>query len=164
MLRMMKQARLVTSRFAKFLQAAAFGGTVALALLSQTGTAQQPLYLPADIPLDVSVIYQELMPEPEYADITQDIIRQLTRNHYSEINFNDTFSSEMLDSFIKTLDGARIYFTQADIDEFESYRTRLDDMLLEGDVSFGYLMFNRYRERLMERLVYYGRYRVRLSR
>ena len=116
--------------------------------------AQQPLYLPADIPLDVNVIFEELMPEPGYAEITQDIIRQLTRNHYSEINLNDEFSSQMLDSFIKTLDISRIYFTQADIDEFEQYRTQLDDLLLAGDVNFGYMTFNRYRERLMDRLVY----------
>lgn len=116
--------------------------------------AQQPLYLPADIPLDVGTIYQELAPEPSYTEITRDIIRQLTRNHYSEINFDDGFSGKMLDSFIETLDPSRIYFTQGDIADFEQYRTRLDDMLLEGDVSFGYLIFNRYRERLMDRLVY----------
>ena len=116
--------------------------------------AQQPLYLSAEIPLDVDVIFEELLPDPEYTEITQDIIRQLTRNHYSEINFDDVFSSEMLDSFIKTLDGSRIYFTQTDIDEFEQYRTQLDDLLLAGDVDFGYLIFNRYRERLMGRLVY----------
>lgn len=116
--------------------------------------AQQPLYLPADIPLDVDVIFEELSPEAAYSETTQDIIRQLTRNHYSEINFNDEFSSEMLDSFIKTLDGTRIYFTQADIDEFEQYRTELDDLLQAGNVDFGYLIFNRYRQRLMDRLVY----------
>ena len=115
--------------------------------------AQQPLYLPDEIPLDVEAIYQELEPAQNYTTTTQDIIHQLTSNHYSEINFNDEFSSKLLDSFIKTLDGSRIYFTQADIDEFEQYRTILDDMLLEGDVEFGYLIFNRYRERLMERLV-----------
>jgi len=116
--------------------------------------AQQPLYLPADIPLDVDAIFQELAPEADYADTTQNIISELTRNHYSEIIFDDKFSGELLDSFIKTLDGSRIYFTQADIDEFESYRANLDDLLLDGDINFGYLVYNRYRARLMERLVY----------
>ena len=135
---------------AKFLLGFGISATVSFSGLQ----AQQPLYLPADIPLDVNVIFEELMPEPGYAEITQDIIRQLTRNHYSEINLNDEFSSQMLDSFIKTLDISRIYFTQADIDEFEQYRTQLDDLLLAGDVNFGYMIFNRYRERLMDRLVY----------
>jgi len=130
--------------------------TVALSVLvtANTAHAQQPLYLPGEIPLDKNAIYVELTPEPEYGEITQNIIRQLTRNHYAEIVFDDTFSSEMLDSFIETLDGARMYFTQDDINEFETYRTRLDDLLTDGDVGFGYLVFNRYRERLMERLIY----------
>jgi len=116
--------------------------------------AQQPLYLPADIPLNVSAIYQELAPEADYENITKRIIDHLVNNHYSEINFNDEFSGNLLDSFIETLDGNRIYFTQGDIDEFETYRTRLDDLLQDGNVQFGYLVFNRYRERLMQRLVY----------
>jgi len=130
--------------------------TVALSVLvtANTAHAQQPLYLPGEIPLDKNAIYVEITPEPEYGEITQKIIRQLTRNHYAEIVFDDTFSSEMLDSFIETLDGARMYFTQDDINEFETYRTRLDDLLTDGDVGFGYLIFNRYRERLMERLIY----------
>ena len=36
--------------------------------------AQQPLYLPAEIPLDVDVIYQELNPAPDYTETTQNII------------------------------------------------------------------------------------------
>jgi len=137
-------------QFTKFLFVLGITTTIAFSGVS----AQQPLYLPDEIPLDVDVIFQELQPEPGYAETTQNIIRQLTRNHYSEINFNDDFSSELLDSFTNTLDGARIYFTQADIAEFEQYRSNLDDMLLDGDVDFGYLIFNRYRERLMDRLVF----------
>jgi len=56
--------------------------------------AQQPLYLPADIPLDVSVIFEELHPEADYEDITKNIIDHLVNNHYSEINFNDEFSGK----------------------------------------------------------------------
>ncbi|MGY8790892.1 MAG: hypothetical protein ACKVKR_11570, partial [Pseudomonadales bacterium] len=116
--------------------------------------AQQPLYLPAEIPLDVDVIYQELNPAPDYTKTTQNIILQMTRNHFSEIVFDDDFSNTLLDNYIRTLDRSRIYFTQSDIDEFEQYRATLDNLLLEGDISFGYLLFNRYRERLMDRLVY----------
>ena len=116
--------------------------------------AQQPLYLPAEIPLDVDVIYQELNPAPDYTETTQNIILQMTRNHFSEIVFDDDFSSTLLDNYIETLDSSRIYFTQSDIDEFEQYRETLDNLLLEGDINFGYLLFNRYRERLMDRLVY----------
>jgi carboxyl-terminal processing protease len=116
--------------------------------------AQAPLFLPDEIPLDVAAIYQELLPAEDYARTTRSIIEQLRRNHYSEIRFDNTFSSSMLDSYIKTLDGGRMYFTTADIAEFEQYRTTLDDLLLKGDTEAGYLMYNRYQQRLIERLVY----------
>lgn len=110
-------------------------------------------YLPADIPLDMGLIYEEMAPAPEYGQITRSIVEQLKRNHYEEITFDDEFSSTMLDAYLKSLDGSRYYFTQADIAEFEQYRNTLDDLLQKGDTSAGYLIFNRYQERLEERLV-----------
>ncbi len=116
--------------------------------------AQPASILPAEIPLDVSAVYHAMQPAPEYGKTTQAIMDQLLRNHYSHIQFNDSFSGKMLDGYIKSLDGSRMYFTQTDIAEFEQYRTKLDDQLKAGDVKTGYLMFNRYNQRLIERLVY----------
>lgn len=116
--------------------------------------AQVPAFLPADIPLDTDAIYQEMHPTEDYARTTRSIIEQLRRNHYSDIHFDDAFSSSMLDSYVKTLDGGRTYFTAADIAEFEAYRTSLDDLLLAGDTEAGYEIYNRYQHRLIERLVY----------
>ncbi|MDT8397951.1 MAG: carboxy terminal-processing peptidase [Pseudomonadales bacterium] len=127
---------------------------LALALVSSPLKAQQPVYLPADIPLDVAQIYQELKPAPEYTETTKNIIRQMIRNHYSDIVLNDSFSGDLLDSFIKNLDSTRIYFTAADIAEFEQYRNQLDNLLEDGDLTPGYLIYNRFQHRMIERLVY----------
>lgn len=129
----------------------ALGGLLSLSVALR---AQAPLYLPDEIPLDVAAIYQELHPVVDYRQTTRNIIEQLHRNHYSEIHFDDVFSASMLDSYIKTLDGGRMYFTTADIAEFEQYRTALDELLQRGDTEAGYLMYNRYQERLIERLVF----------
>lgn len=136
------------------LAALAFGWSF---LDSAPTRAQAPtpaVYLPADIPLDVGQIFNPMSPAPEYARTTRNILDELRRNHYSEIRVDDEFSSALLDAYLKALDGSRIYFTQADIDEFEQYRTQLDDMLLKGELDAGYAIFNRYQERLIERLVY----------
>ena len=126
----------------------------ALLLSSMLALAQAPLYLPAEIPLDVDAIYKELQPSADYPETTKNIIEELRTNHYSDIHFDDRFSTSMLDSYIKTLDGGRLYFTQSDIDEFEQYRNSLDDLLLDGNIDAGYLIYNHYRHRLIERLVY----------
>lgn len=116
--------------------------------------AQPTAILPAEIPLDVAAIYQPLEPAASYGDTTEDIIDQMVRNHYSHIGFDDAFSSRMLDSYIESLDGGRMYFTQADINDFAQYRTELDGLLQDGDVDAGFRIFNIYNERLIERLVY----------
>jgi carboxyl-terminal processing protease len=125
-----------------------------LALASRLVLAQPAAILPAEIPLDVGAIYHAMQPAPEYGVTTKAIIDQLVQHHYSHVQFNDSFSSKMLDGYIKSLDGSRTYFTQADINEFEQYRTKLDDQLKSGDLKTGFMMYNRYNQRLIERLVY----------
>lgn len=110
--------------------------------------------LPAEIPLDVAAIYREFEPARDYASTTEDIIDQMVRNHYSHIAFDDVISAKILDSYLEALDGGRMYFTQADIDGFEQYRTRLDNLLQDGDVEAGYAIYNLYHRRVIERLVY----------
>jgi len=130
-------------------------GLLIAALASLPLSAQlAPQYLAQNIPLDVDTIYQEITPVDEYTPITRSILSQLIRNHYSEVRVDDDFSSLLLDRYLENLDGSRIYFTQADIDEFEQYRFELDDMLRAGDVEAGFVMYNRYQQRVIERMVY----------
>ncbi len=116
--------------------------------------AQQTALLADDIPLDVAAIYKEIQPIAEYTPITRSVLSQLARNHYSEVRVNDAFSSKLLDRIFDGLDPSRLYFTQADIDEFEQYRLELDDLLRAGNVDAGFAIYNRYQERVIERLVY----------
>jgi carboxyl-terminal processing protease len=46
----------------------------------------------------------------------------------------------------------KIYFYQSDIDEFMSNRERLDDFVKSGDLNFAYTLFNRFLERIDERV------------
>lgn len=147
-------ARAALSSRAPFRKALLGLGLMAAGLSAAFAQDPASSYLPADIPLDMDLIYEEMAPASEYTQITRSIVEQLKRNHYEEITFDDDFSSTMLDAYLKALDGSRYYFTQADIAEFEQYRYELDDLLQKGDTDAGYLIFNRYQERLEERLVY----------
>ena len=44
-------------------------------------------------------------------------------------------SERWLKNYIKTLDPLKVYFTQADIDEFNQHNHDLDDWARQGDVS-----------------------------
>jgi len=58
----------------------------------------------------------------------------------------------MLQSFLRSLDPAKLYFHQSDVDDFEQRRDDLDDMLKKHDVGFAYTVFHRFLQRVDERM------------
>ena len=95
-----------------------------------------------------------LEPLKIHTQTSQEIINYLRYEHYQKYNFNDDLSSKVLDNYLETLDGARLFFTAADIAEFEDYRHTLDNALLAGDLTPAYHIYNRYQQRRSERLAY----------
>ncbi len=89
--------------------------------------------------------------EPGANDSTTAILtaRMLERAHYSQMAFNDEVSSKFLDHYLDRLDPQHIFFLQTDLEEFEKWRTKLDEMTVNsGDTSPAYIIFNRFIERL----------------
>ncbi|MCB1728891.1 MAG: carboxy terminal-processing peptidase [Pseudomonadales bacterium] len=81
-----------------------------------------------------------------------EMIDQLENRHYAKHRYDDDMSSSHLDSYIDSLDSAKMFFTAADIAEFEKYRTAMDDQLHEGNLEAGFVIFNRFQQRLEDRL------------
>lgn len=75
----------------------------------------------------------------------------LKYGHYSPKTLNDDYSSKILDAYLKILDPSKLYFTQADIDTFETYRTKIDDLLLQRDAEVAFEIFKLFRKRVSER-------------
>ncbi len=92
----------------------------------------------------------------EYSDTQRDtmieLIDQLEERHYAKLRYDDTLSSEHLDAYISSLDGSKMFFTAADIADFERYRSVMDEQLPEGNLDAGFTIFNRFQERLQARL------------
>lgn len=81
-----------------------------------------------------------------------DIIGQLSKRHYNSITIDDNTSSQIFDNYLNKLDGNKSFFLQSDIDEFEKQRYLIDNTLVSGDLAPGYIIYNRYQQRLVERL------------
>jgi carboxyl-terminal processing protease len=61
-----------------------------------------------------------------------------------------------LNRFLDQLDPSHSYFYDNDIKEFESkYRFALDDALKKGNLGPAFEIFNRYQQRIIERLTFY---------
>src|SRR5438552_18002809 len=80
--------------------------------------------------------------------VTQMVCEFLQRGHLSQPEIGDEVSRRLFRRFLKDLDPGKLYFLQSDIDEFKKQEIQLDDMLLAGDLSFPFKVY----ERLMTRL------------
>ncbi len=89
---------------------------------------------------------------PEQSKTAAEIVARLENQHYNKQAFNDELSSRLLDSYIESLDPQRLFLLQSDIDEFQRYRHTLDDTLRRGELEPGFLIFQRYATRIIDRL------------
>lgn len=90
-----------------------------------------------------------LVPGPDDANIAKVTARILERSHYLRQNFNDEVSSRFFDRYFEALDNLRLFFLESDLEEFEQYRTKLDDLILkDGNVTPARAIFTRFLERL----------------
>ena len=81
-----------------------------------------------------------------------EMLEQLEERHYSKLSYDDTLSSRHLDSYIDSLDPGKMFFFADDISDFNQYRSIMDDHLKRGKLDAGFIIFNRYHERLQTRL------------
>ncbi len=101
-----------------------------------------------------------LSPGPNDGRIASVTAQLLEHYQFLQHPLDDDFSSKFLDRYIETLDPQHIHFTQEDTKEFETFRTKLDDMTLGrrgvGDTTPAYKIFNRFVLRLEQRTKYAG--------
>jgi carboxyl-terminal processing protease len=92
----------------------------------------------------------------EYTDAQRDtiveLVEQLHERHYAKLAYDDELSSQHLDNYIDSLDSSKMFFLASDIANFEQYRTVMDDQLREGKLDAGFNIFNRFHQRLEDRL------------
>ncbi len=106
------------------------------------------------VPLASSAPRQSDLTTPSARDrqITLAVVSLVGREHLSAHELDDEISRRTFDNFLKTLDPMKVYFYQSDIDAFRHYENRLDDMARRGDISFSYLVFKTFLERINERI------------
>lgn len=85
-------------------------------------------------------------------NITKIVTLFLQARHLSRRPLDDEISRRGFKLFIEALDPMKVYFFQSDIDEFRKYENQLDNMLKESDISFAYMVFKRFLQRVDERV------------
>ncbi len=74
----------------------------------------------------------------------------IEKGHYNPAAIDDTFSKGVYKDFIQALDPSKRFFLQSDIDEFSKYETELDDQLMNKELTFFDLTYQRLMMRMEE--------------
>ena len=74
----------------------------------------------------------------------------IEKGHYSPATIDDAFSKGIYKDYIEALDPSKRFFLQSDIDEFSKFETELDDQLLNKDLTFFNLTYDRLMNRMNE--------------
>lgn len=94
--------------------------------------------------------------DPEKDRILIGLLRYvLTNGHYQPQAIDDKFSIQVFNTFTESVDPAKRFFIQADIDEFAAYKTEIDDQIKVENIDFYHLVQNRLLLRMEESKNYY---------
>lgn len=95
-----------------------------------------------------------LVPDTYHSKVNQVVTTILTKYHYKKTNLNDSLSAVVFDNYIETLDNNKLYFYKSDIEEFAQNEFMIDDYLKIGNITFAFDVFNRFKQRLNDRMNY----------
>jgi carboxyl-terminal processing protease len=90
--------------------------------------------------------------EDGQSSLYREILERLASRHYRSQEINDELSERYLNEYINILDSGKNYFFKSDIEEFNKWRFTLDDLAKQGDITPGFIMFNRLRDRATSQL------------
>jgi carboxyl-terminal processing protease len=95
-----------------------------------------------------------LKPAPSAGEAAVWAARFLTKFHYKPMALDDAMSAQIFTRYLDALDSDRLFFTQADVDKFGEYKTKLDDAIYDQDLTAPFAIFNIYEQRVGERVAF----------
>ena len=93
-----------------------------------------------------------LAPAPKQGDTLKELIDVIEERHYASRRYDDGLSAQHFVAYLDALDPQRMFFDAADISEFNRWRLELDNVGRRGDLDPAFTMFNRYHEKLRQRI------------
>ena len=117
----------------------------ALTLTALAGAGYAYATAPSSPPAGTPLL---LKPAPTDGEAAVWATRFLTKFHYKPMPLDDAMSAQIFKRYLDSLDSDRLFFTQADIDRFAEYQTKLDDAIYDQDLTAPFAIFNLYEQRV----------------
>jgi carboxyl-terminal processing protease len=116
---------------------------------------KNPLTENSDRPIPA---FRPVAPGPVDGRIAQITAMMLEQMHYTKQKFDTSVSTKFFDRYLDALDMWHTHFVQADLQEFDHYRTNLDRLTITrhgvGDTTPADEIFNRYIEHIEQHVAY----------
>ncbi|GBU09743.1 carboxy-terminal protease for penicillin-binding protein 3 [Gammaproteobacteria bacterium] len=87
-------------------------------------------------------------PDQHLSEIAHSISTLMTKYHYEDQKIDQAKAEQVFDNYIKSIDPQKIYFLESDIQEFSKLKPNLQKNLKEGNLSIGFIIYNRLQERI----------------
>jgi carboxyl-terminal processing protease len=98
---------------------------------------------------------KEILPieaEAKQTKLFREILNELASTHYATLEIDNALSEDYLRNYIDRLDSSKRFFLASDIAEFQQWRHKLYDLAKRGDITAGFYIYNRLRDRATTRL------------
>jgi len=98
--------------------------------------------------------WDKLEPSRDQVIASLNTVELLRRYHYSKLPLDDARSRLIYAGYLKSLDPSRSYFIESDIEGFNRWQLRFDDLLKKGDLAPAFTIYKRYLTRASEQLTF----------
>ncbi|MEO1527060.1 MAG: PDZ domain-containing protein, partial [Planctomycetota bacterium] len=125
--------------------------SLAVAFSISSVQAQAPVLDP------VAPVVEKATPEPpkptaQDKRIAKLIASLMPKYHISTGGLSDEISQRALGLYLDRFDPLKLYFSKADVDQFNRYKDQIDDMVRRGELGLAYQIFNRFTQRVDQRM------------
>lgn len=93
-------------------------------------------------------------PSEAQRQVAVEVAESLRYGHYADVTLDDDWSRRAFSRYLDILDGQRAYLLERDVAAFSDLETRIDEALLEGDLTRPFALYQRYHDRAESRLTW----------
>lgn len=96
----------------------------------------------------------DIQPDEKQSIVIKTVAQFISNYNYKKVELNDSISQVVYTRYLKALDESHNYLLASDVQDFDKYKTVLDDDAKDGNLNDIFYIFNVYQKRYIEHIQY----------
>jgi len=96
----------------------------------------------------------DIQPDEKQSIVAKTVAQFISNYNYKKVELNDSISQVVYTRYLKALDESHNYLLASDVQDFDKYKTVLDDDVKDGNLNDIFYIFNVYQKRYIEHIQY----------